>query len=138
MTRANAASYLAGTIPELLTEAVLGNTDVTGALKEPIDMALMSTGVAYTGLAAATVTDSDVYGFLLALELQALQRVRAVFVVTAYDPDVSGAVKIAYTKRIAAIDFRLAELRVLAAPYIVDQGSCWGTGTITFDYLEPV
>src|SRR4051812_16690069 len=64
LSRAQAATELAARAGAHLRAAGLLTTDTTGNLKEPLDDTFRALGVTYSGLAVATVAESDLDQFL--------------------------------------------------------------------------
>lgn len=137
MDRSAAADYLAGTLAQLLTDAGLDATDDPGALAEIIDDALLMVGTAYDDLATATVASSDALGFRKVLSYAGLLRLYDAILnrvdITLSTPSVSKS----RSQFVRQMENRIRFARDAAEPFIADSGQ-WGTGTISFDYLEPV
>lgn len=134
MTRAQSASYIAGTMAELLTDAGLGNEDVPGELGEVIDDALLMTGTAYDDLATAEVTD-DIGGYRKVLRLCGLMRVREA-IAHRVDLSMDGpSMSKSRSQAVKALDKLVEDAKAAATPYIVSGE--WGFGAIYFDYQEP-
>lgn len=135
--RSDAAAYLAGSLAELLTDAGLGTSDEPGELKEVIDRALLMTGTAYADLAAATVADADVLGFLAVLDYAALLRIDAARGDRASSISIDGPNTSKSWNRSAWAD-RLKQAKADAAPFLVGSGQ-WGSGSLVLgDWIEPV
>ena len=137
MSRENAADYLAGTLTQLLTDAGLAATDDPGALKEIIDDALLMVGTAYDDLATASVANADVLGFRKVLSYAGLLRVYDA-ILNRVDFNISSpGISKSRSQFVRQMENRIRFAREAAEPFIADSGQ-WGTGTISFDYLEPV
>lgn len=134
MTRAAAATYVAGSFSQLLTDAGMGNADEAGELAEVIDDALLMTGVAYGDLATATVADADVLGFRKVLAYAALLRIADARADRASSVSLDGP-SMSKTWNRDSFQKRIDAAKEAAAPYVVSGE--WGSGTIAFDYLEP-
>lgn len=133
MSRSDAATYVASSFSQLLTDAGMGSDDETGELKEVIDDALLMTGVAYGDLATATVANGDILGFRAVLKYAALLRIADARGDRASNIS-EGGTSVAWNRS----DFqkRIDAAQAAAGPYVVS--GQWGSGAITFDYLEPL
>lgn len=78
MSRAQLSAELWGRLGAEFTAAGITNADTTGNLKEPLDSALLSMGVAYGDLATATVPDSDIQRAIAWAEYYGYDRLIAV------------------------------------------------------------
>lgn len=139
MSRADAASYLAASLAELLTDAGLDNLDESGDLAEPIDDALLLTGTAYGDLATATVADADALGFRKVLRWTALARIREAVAhrvdVTLDGPNMSKR----RSQIVGHLDRLTADAKAAADPYVTvtADGGAWSLATISTDWIEP-
>ena len=138
LSRNNAADYIAAQLGTLLTEAGVGPEDLSGQLKEPIDQALMMTGVAYGDLPDAEVDDADALGFLAVLEYATLMRIhRSVLnrvTISMSEPGIS-------KQRGQIIDNLNKAIEVAKAnamPFILQGVDGFSTGVISLDFIEPM
>lgn len=142
MDRADAAAYLTGLYgtgtTNLLGLADVTATDTTGGLKEPIDEALASLGVAWSELATATVTDADVPATLALLRTTTLRRIlTGLNDKTKQDLEI-GEVKLKGSQLVAKVERMLADAQADVARFgITSEPATWAAGGITLDYLEP-
>lgn len=138
MSRADATSYLAGTLAQLLSDAGLGSTDTAGALKEPIDDALLATGTDYADLASATVANADVVGFRLVLDYTGVLRCyRAI--AHRVDVQLDGPqMSKTRSQAVRQLEKLVDDARKAAEPHMSAASSDWGFGTIDLDFIEPI
>lgn len=134
--RAAIAAYLTDAYDTLLVDFGLPVADAGGALKAPIDRALMRLGVAHADLATGE-TDSEEAAFVLASYylLQKLQGSTAArnVNVSMGDPNTSKGNDARARNLKDAMDAVLAEMVRLG----VSGAGSWFAGSITLDYLEP-
>lgn len=138
MSRADSASYLAGTLAQLLADAGLAATDTAGGLKEPIDDALLATGTDYADLASATVANTDVVGFRLVLDYTGILRCyRAI--AHRVDIQLDGPqVAKSRSQAVRQLEKLVDDARKAADPHMSASNSDWGFGSIDLDFIEPV
>jgi hypothetical protein len=139
LTRAQAATHIAGTLGSLFTLLGVGTADTAGQLKEPIDEALLAIGVAWGDLATASVADADVPGFLAVLRVRALLRLQFAAVAGNAKTEISGNdVTIKYADVGKRIDGLLTAALAGADAYGLGLSNSWQVpGSVSTDYLEP-
>lgn len=137
MTRADLASYLANVHGALLAEAGVAATDTAGALKEPVDDALLALGTDYADLATATIASADIVGARKLGNLAVLERVyRAVL--NRVDIEIDGPeTRKRRSQMVGNLKTALDAAKAEAAPYLA-VGSSWAGGSLSLDFLEPV
>jgi hypothetical protein len=137
LTRAAAATQITAALAELFGALAVVPADVSGGMKEPLDAALRTLGVAEADLAAATVADADVPGYLALATWHALRRLRRAASVVSGASLAAGGTNV----RFADLNARIAELIAdvegdLAAAGLL--GNSWqDTAAWPFDFLEP-
>lgn len=135
MSRSDAATYVASSFSQLLTDAGMGNDDEAGELKEVIDDALLMTGAGYDDLATATVASGDILGFRAVLKYTALLRIADARGDRASSISLDGPNQSKSWNR-DAFQKRIDAAKVAADPYIVS--GQWGAGTFVMgDWIEP-
>lgn len=136
MSRADSASYLAGTLAQWLTDAGLTAADTSGNLKEPIDDALLMTGTTYSDLTTATVADTDVPGFRKVLKYTGLLRIQDA-IGSRVDLQLDGPqMSKSRSQAVKSIAEIIKTAKESAEPFITTSGA-WSQGTVALDYLEP-
>lgn len=136
LTRSDATAYLAGTLAELLAESGVGTTDVTGALKEPIDAALRAVGVSQTDLPTATVADASAAGFLAALDYHGLLRIQRALA-RRVDLNLDGpSMSKRYSQAVEAVKGMVADAKAEMIAHGVGVGGSWTVGTVTLGIYE--
>lgn len=134
MNRSDAALYLNSQLGALFTDVGVDlGEDPATALADVIDDALLLTGVAYSDLADAEVSDADVPGFRLVLRYVGLRAVydRAQNRVdkTINDPNVSKR----SSQFVDHLKDALAGAQAAAEPYLSGRGAeAFTTGAIVF------
>lgn len=137
MTRADSLAYLAGTLAQWLTDAGLASTDSAGALKEPIDDALLMTGTAYADLEDATVADADIYGYRKVLRYTGLLRIQDA-IGSRVDLQLDGPqMSKSRSQAVRQIAGFVDDAKKAADPFIIVATGTWESGTITLDFIEP-
>lgn len=138
VTRSDLSAYLSGTYGTLLSDFGVGATDATGALKEPIDRALLRLGTAYGMLTAPTVDDANAEGafalasYYLLLKMQGGSAARNVNI-SVDGPSMSKGNSARAGNLQAAMDAVLIDMTRLG----IAAGLGWHTGTIGFGVFEP-
>mgnify|MGYP001575542749 CR=1 FL=1 len=136
MTRADARTFVAATLAEALADAGLGTTDVSGALKEVIDSALLATGTSYDSLATAEVASADVIGYRAVLEYAGLKRCYDA-ILARVDIQLDGPqMSKSRSQAVRQMENRIRVAKDAATPYL--SSGDFAVGTVTFDFLEPV
>lgn len=139
MTRALAASFLAGVYAQQLTEAGLLGVDNDANLKPVIDEALLTLGTAYDALATAEVSgESGIKNYRKLLRYFGLERILFAVIervnISLSDP----AIRKDREQYVANLQKQLVVLRAEASNAGLTVGPTWQAPTsVGLDFLEP-
>ena len=135
LTRAQAAAIVVAENAELFTLLGVATSDSSGGMKEVLDAALRTLGVAESALAAATVSDDDKARFLSLLTFRALVRLKRAAAARAKDTIGGNGVTIKYTNTLAMLDALIALAETDLRLYGL--GATMASGSFGLDFVEP-
>ena len=136
LTRADAATYLAGRYGTLASAVGVGNADDADGWADAINDALLASAVDYPDLATATVEDADGRDFLALLRYAALRRLAEAASIQ-FSVTLPGGLAAQRGQVFAAINALLARAEAEVQRLGLLDGSTVEVLRVTTDFLEP-